>query len=221
MPAPLRIGLLHPQRAWVEALEQLVTHGLGLPVTVAHTSLDWVLGAVQRGDVDVVLVGVEDRSSGREQVERLLATSPPPRVIALSESQDPDLVTAAVRAGAKGWVRPTASARELADAIQGVARGETWLPPDLTTLVLERLLTGERQQAVSKDALADLSARELEILGCLTEGMTRAEIAERFTLSPHTVRTHINHILRKLDAHSTLAAVLVMRRSRLPEQRQG
>lgn len=205
----------------MEALEQLVTRGLHLPVTVAHTSIEWVVGAVERGEVDVVLIGVGPGSFGREHVERLRATRPQPKVIALSESADPDLVTSIIRAGANGWLRPTASARELEAAIRGVAREETWLPPDLTTVVLQRLLTEERQQTTASDALADLSPRELEILECLAQGMPRAEIAERFTLSPHTVRTHINHILRKLDAHTTLAAVLVMRKARLPEQRRG
>lgn len=217
---PVRVAVLHSQRAWVEALEQLVGVGLGLTVTVAHTSPEWVHGAVERGEVDVVLLGL-DGTFGPQHVQALRALKPQPDVIVISDQDDADLVVATVRAGAAGWLRPTATSRELEQMVQGVVRGEAWLPPDLTAVVLEHLLKGEQQRTASVDALSELSPRELEVLECLAQGMSRADIAERYTLSPHTVRTHINHILRKLDAHTTLAAVLVMRRARIPQQRSS
>ena len=67
--------------------------------------------------------------------------------------------------------------------------------------------------------LAVLSAREREILECLAQGMTRAQIVERFTLSPHTVRTHIGHVLTKLEVHNTLSAVSIARRAGLAARR--
>jgi DNA-binding CsgD family transcriptional regulator len=78
-------------------------------------------------------------------------------------------------------------------------------------VLLESLLTGERDQKRADDALSVLSVREREILDCLAQGMTRAQIVERFTLSPHTVRTHINRILTKLGVHNTLSAVSIAR----------
>ena len=69
-----------------------------------------------------------------------------------------------------------------------------------------------------------LSAREREILECLALGMTRTQIVERFTLSPHTVRTHIGHVLTKLEVHNTLSAVSIARKAGLaargPERRR-
>lgn len=59
--------------------------------------------------------------------------------------------------------------------------------------------------------IGSLSAREIDILSCLVEGMSRQDIADRYVLSTHTVRTHINNLLRKLDVHSTLAAVSIAR----------
>ena len=57
--------------------------------------------------------------------------------------------------------------------------------------------------------------REREILECLAQGMTRTQIVERFTLSPHTVRTHIGRVLTKLEVHNTLSAVSIARKAGL------
>ena len=129
---------------------------------------------------------------------------------------DPELVTAAVRAGARGWLSPATCARELVQGLHAVTHGQTWLPPLLTTAVLDRLLTEEKVRGESQSSVARLSPRELEILNCLAAGMTRREIGESFHLSQHTVRTHINHILRKLEVHSTLAAVSIVNKARVP-----
>lgn len=217
---PVRVAVLHGQRAWLEALERLVEVGIGQPVAVAHTTLEWVKSAVARGEVDLVLLGM-DSTFGPEHVAELRALEPRPAVVVISEAIDPDLLVATIRAGASGWLRPSASARELEQAMLGVARGETWLPPDLTSVVLQRLLSDERRRTDSTDQLSALSSRELEVLECLAQGLPRPEIADRLTLSSHTVRTHINHILRKLDVHTTLAAVLVLRQTRIPGQRSG
>ncbi|MGH3413556.1 MAG: LuxR C-terminal-related transcriptional regulator [Marmoricola sp.] len=214
MGLPLRIALLHPQQTWVESLESMLQQqGPGLDVVMAHTDFDWVRSSVDRGEVDVVLVGVDRGTLAPAHVERLRQGKARPAVVVISESTDGELLASFVRAGVRGWLRPTVTARRLEEVIRGVAAGETWLPHDLTTVVLERLLTIEQDRADSSDALAALSPRELEILDCLARGMTRGEIAARYLLSPHTVRTHINHVLRKLGVHTTLAAVAVARRA--------
>ena len=211
---PLRLAVLHPKRIWAETLESLFHLRTDVDVVVAHTSWDWVRGAVARGDVDVVLIGLGDGEFEPTHLERLREGWPGLAIVVISESNDPALVAAAVRAGARGWLRPTASARELLQALHGVANGQTRIPPELTTMVLDVLLNAERSRVTSQLAIEKLSTREVEILECLARGMTRAEIGERFLLSKHTVRTHINHVLRKLDVHSTLAAVSVVNKSR-------
>jgi DNA-binding CsgD family transcriptional regulator len=82
------------------------------------------------------------------------------------------------------------------------------------TSVLDALL---EREAVGEDdsALGALSSREREVLACLVQGLARQEIAARLSVSPHTIRTHINNLLRKLDVHTTLAAVSIARQSGL------
>jgi DNA-binding NarL/FixJ family response regulator len=215
---PIRLALLHPQRTWAETVESLLGSRYDVDVVIAHTDWNWVCGAVSRGDVDVVLVSLGDGGFEPSHVERLKAACPSLAVMVVSEPGDPDLVTAAVRAGARGWLSPATSARELVQGLRAVTIGETWLPPLLTSAVLDRLLTQERVRVQSQSSVARLSPRELEILNCLAAGMTRREIGESFQLSQHTVRTHINHILRKLGVHSTLAAVSIVNKARVPGQ---
>jgi DNA-binding NarL/FixJ family response regulator len=211
---PLRLAVLHSQRTWAETLESLLQLRTDVDVVMAHTSWDWVRGAVARGDVDVVLISLGDGEFEPTDLEQLREVWPGLAIVVISESTDPAFVTAAVRAGARGWLRPTVSANELVQALHGVADGQTLLPPELTTVLLDCLLTTEQTRVSSQRAIERLSAREVEILECLARGMTRAEISERYRLSQHTVRTHINHVLRKLDVHSTLAAVSIVNKSR-------
>jgi DNA-binding NarL/FixJ family response regulator len=211
----LRLALLHPQRIWAETLESMLRSWPGIEVVLAHTTYKWTLGAVARGDVDLVLIGLDGGIVAPQHVRDLRHAWPGLAVVVISGSTDPDLAASLVRAGVRGWVRPTASSRELVRTLHGVRSGETWLTPDVTTAVLESLLNAENTRATSQLAISKLSAREVEILDCLARGMTRDEIGQRFMLSPHTVRTHINHVLHKLGVHSTLAAVSLANKSRM------
>jgi DNA-binding NarL/FixJ family response regulator len=208
--------MLHHQRTWAETVEGLLDARFDVEVVVSHTDWNWVCGAVSRGDVDVVLVSLGDGGFDPSHVSRLKEACPGVAVVVVSEPGDPDLVTAAVRAGARGWLSPATSAGELVQGLHAVTHGQTWLPPLLTSAVLDRLLTEERVRGESQSSVARLSPRELEILNCLAAGMTRREIGESFHLAQHTVRTHINHILRKLEVHSTLAAVSIVNKARVP-----
>lgn len=124
-------------------------------------------------------------------------------------------MTAAMSAGIRGWVEPTTSPDDLVRVLHGVARGETWYPPALLTSVIESLLDDRESRDRTQTVLSTLSARELEILVSLAQGKSRPEIADALTISPNTVRTHINNLLRKLDVHSVLAAVAVARQAGL------
>ena len=210
------IALLHPQGAWVEALECLLLDRPDVDVVIAHTSPDWVRGALEHG-VDVLVLGVSEErrvpdrptSSGSGLTESAWGSSSSATPPTASSSSLPS-----ARVRARGWSPPPGSTSSCR-AIHGVFRGETCVPPALLTVLLETLLTSERTKQQAQDALSVLSTRERQILECLAQGMTRKQIAERFTLSPHTVRTHINHVLTKLGVHTTLSAVSIARKALL------
>ena len=218
---PVRIALLHPQGAWVEALEWLLLQRDDVDVVMAHTSPDWVRGSLERR-VDVLVVALWEADGFRpEDIVELRRQWPGLAVVVVSDSSDTEVFVATFRAGARAWVRASTSVEELMRVVHGVVRGETSVPPDLLTVLLQALLTSEGVKEQAQDALAVLSAREREILECLAQGMTRAQIVERFTLSPHTVRTHIGHVLTKLEVHNTLSAVAIARKAGLSARRPG
>lgn len=215
-PAPLKVVIRHPMRTWADALERLLAPRRDIEVVTSQTSSSWVHHAVVNERADILLTFLDGAGEQLEtELEELFAENEGLGVVVLSDSRDQEVLCGAVRAGVRGWVEPTASLDHLVRVLHGVARGETWFPPALLTALLQSLLDDRGGSEEVNPALSALSAREREVLACLVQGMSRAAIADQLSLSPHTVRTHINNLLRKLDVHSTLAAVSVARQAGL------
>lgn len=214
----LKVVIGHPMRTWADALERLLSPRWDIEVVTAHTKPSWVRNAVITHQADILLTYAEAPAGDlEERLRELLEHAPGLGIVVISDSRDRVLLRTAIRAGVRGWVEPTSSLDHLVRVLHGVARGETWYPPALMTPVLDSLLGDDEARDRKSSALAPLSERELEILACLAQGLTRREIAERLTLSPHTVRTHINNLLHKLNVHSVLAAVSIARQSGIRE----
>jgi DNA-binding NarL/FixJ family response regulator len=211
------VALLHPKQALVDALQVLLAPQADIEVVAAHTDLDWIRLAVAAGDVNVLLIDGNDHAEDPTVIADLRSASTGLGVVVIADADESPSLAEAVRAGVRGWVGRDASVDDLVKVIRGVHRGETWFPPAFTTRLLDDLLAGERLRREAWGELESLSSRELEVLRCLMNGMTRQQIAERFVLSPHTVRTHVNNLLRKLHVHSTLAAVSIARQAGLNE----
>jgi len=210
------VAVVHPLRMWVEALEAVLVPQSGLEPVAAHRDPRWIHRAVAEGQVDVVVLGLE-ASEGPEPVRALRRQRSDVGVLVISDSDDPRFIAEVVRAGARGYFAHDCRLGELVHAIHGIHRGETWMRPRHVSRLVEGLLPAVPTVREEPDRLAALTEREREILQCLARGMGRQEIAERFRLSPNTVRTHIHHVLLKLEVHSTLAAVSVLRQ--MPEGR--
>lgn len=158
--------------------------------------------------VDVMLLDA-DLPGGGELLRADSFGSEPLCVIMLSGSAEPERILAAVRAGAAGWVRKDESIKHLLRVVSGVTRGETWVPPSELSRVF-RLLFEQQNQNAADDKLAVLTAREREVLAHLADGAGRKEVAERLHLSPNTVRSHMQSLMRKLGVHSALEAVALI-----------
>jgi DNA-binding NarL/FixJ family response regulator len=163
--------------------------------------------------VDVVLLDADLADNAAFRLGRELSQAPEaPSMVFLSHSNDPERIVRAIEVGAVGWVRKDESVDRLIYVIRGVARGETWLPPDQTGEVL-RLLMRRSDQADNSDEqfLALLTGRERDVLSCLAEGRRRGDVAEHLHLSPNTVRTHLQNLMAKLGVHTALEAVALTR----------
>ncbi|AXK36518.1 DNA-binding response regulator [Streptomyces armeniacus] len=153
------------------------------------------------------------QTGGIALVGRVRAEYPAMRTVVLAERDDPRHAAAALQAGAAGWVAKDCSLSRLLQVIRGVLKDETHLPPALLTGVLRELTATRKHRTESERLVEALTPREHEVLRCMVAGLGRKAVAERLYLSPHTVRTHMQNVLGKLEVHSTLAAVALARRA--------
>ena len=174
-------------------------------VAVAKASSGPTLG----GCADIVLL---DADLGGDTMNLLCDanSSPRTRAVMLSRSSEPERIVAAIQAGAAAWIRKDESVEYLLEALRGIARGQTWLPAAETGNVLSLLL--HQQASRNDEPPARLTVRERQVLDCLASGAGRSEAAARLNISVNTVRTHMQNIMTKLGAHSTLEAIAMVRR---------
>jgi DNA-binding NarL/FixJ family response regulator len=199
------------ERVFAEALTCLLDGDGRLHVLPAVGTAE-ELDEVVREDVpDVAIVGSTLATTGG------YVTAPPwaddegsTRVLVVAAETRLEDVAAALQAGICGWVARDATADELREAVLAVARGDIHLPATQLTAVL-RLLAGRDTGRRQREALATLTSRERDVLGCMVIGLNRAEMSRRLFLSPNTVRTHMQNVLRKLEVHSSLAAAAYAR----------
>lgn len=143
-----------------------------------------------------------DRGRAIAALAAFLAARPGARVLAFTSDVGPLAVEAALEAGCLGVVPKTASAEALVAGVRAVATGDRHLHPRALAAMLHR-----RQANEVLKAMRPLSAREVNVLQLVADGRSNAEIADALGLSDATVKTHVAHILRKLDATDRAHAV--------------
>jgi len=150
---------------------------------------------------DVVLIDVHmPDGGGRAVIERVGATAPDIRFLAISVSDAAEDVISVIRAGARGYVTKTISGPELADAIRRVADGDAVFSPRLAGFVLDAF-AGPETPVVDPE-LDQITAREREVLRLIARGYAYKEIARQLEISVKTVETHVSAVLRKLQLSS-------------------
>ncbi len=161
------------------------------------------LDLIQQVHPDVVLMDVNmPRMDGIQTMQTLRSRHADVRVLMLTISQDDEDLLGAIQAGADGYLLKNTEPEELRRSIQRVAQGQGVLSPEVTATILK---AAARRGTPDSDGL--LSDRELEVLACLAEGQTTLQIASKLFISENTVKTHIRHILEKLEAANRTEAV--------------
>ena len=140
----------------------------------------------------------------------------PVNILLLSMYSDEGLIRRALQSGVKGYVLKTAVSEELIRAIHAVARGETYLSLEVSTLVLEDTVHPRRTE--SDDPLDQLSPREKEILQLIAEGLTSMKIAESLSISEKTVEKHRASLMEKLNVHNLAGLVRLAVKYRLVDK---
>jgi len=144
---------------------------------------------------------------GLEATRRIRAADPAARVLILTTFDLDEYVYEALRAGASGFVLKDDPAEQLLTAIRTVAGGEALLSPAITRRVIERFAS--IPQPRHQKELEELTERELDVLRLIARGLSNVEIGQELYISDTTVKTHITHILQKLDLRDRVQAVVL------------
>jgi DNA-binding NarL/FixJ family response regulator len=164
------------------------------------------LDIVRRIRPDVLLLDVNmPGMSGVDVVRELhsMAKSERPHILMLTISKNEEDLLGAIAAGADGYLLKNAEPDELRRAILLVSQGMSVLSPQVTRQVLRAAMSGDAGRVSD----SGLSAREMEVLSCLAQGKTTMQIAAELYISENTVKTHVRHILEKLEASNRAEAV--------------
>ena len=160
------------------------------------------LEVIQRTKPDIALIDVNMPEMGGVETVEALQKVETLRIVMLTISKHDDDLFGAIAAGAHGYLLKNSEPEELRRAILLVADGKSVLSPEVTGRVLKAV-----SNARGMPSEIGLSKREMEVLDCLAVGKTSAQIASDLFITENTVKTHVRHILEKLEAANRAEAV--------------
>ncbi|HKH45575.1 MAG TPA: response regulator transcription factor [Thermoanaerobaculia bacterium] len=205
----LRLFISDPHHLFRECLAVALKRDKRFDVIDRTASGMALLEKLAQHAADVLVLGADVLDGELIRLTRdISALFPGLRILILGRAESDDPVVDCLLAGAGGFLPRDQSLAEVAAAIEVVARGEKVCPPQVMRLLFARLgeLGRERKRRQRLEVL-ELSAREMEILRLIADGLTNQEIASRLYLSVHTVKNHVHRILDVLGVHSRWGAV--------------
>ncbi|WP_195210239.1 response regulator [Actinomarinicola tropica] len=202
----IRLMLADDHRMLREGLRRSMTeHGFD----VVGEASDGAEAVDMAGELrpDVILMDVTmPELDGVEATRLVKAANPAVRVIMLTMHADQEVLAAAIRSGASGYLVKDCSTEEIADAIRSAVSGETTLSPALAASMLDEVRRLDAPHEAEEDRI--VTKREEEVLQLIADGCSTPEVAERLYISQKTVKNHLASIYQKLDARDRTQAVL-------------
>ncbi len=186
----------------------------------AGTALDGLRRiAATKPDVALVDLMLPD-GDGLDVCRGIKAKIPGVSCLILTSYSNDDVLLAAIRADAAGFLLKRTAGADLVRSIRIVAAGGSLIDPTLTGRLLERLRTGRIDDG-DGSALKDLSPQERRLLDHLSEGLTNRQIAERMNLAEKTVKNYVSNLLRKLNMSSRTEAAVFVTNLRADRERRS
>lgn len=163
---------------------------------------------------DVVLMDVRMPVMDGLEAARLIiatnvATGRSTRVLMLTTFDADDYVYQALKVGASGFLLKDALAQELLQAVRVVASGESLLAPKVTRKLIEKYVQDGPRQVLSREPVAALTEREVEVMTLVGQGLSNQEIAQQLFIAQQTVKTHVSKILSKLELRDRVQMVVL------------
>jgi two-component system, NarL family, nitrate/nitrite response regulator NarL len=201
----MRVLIIDDQKLFAEAIRSaLSSNGHGMEVLPVATTAMEGLAAAQANRPDVVLVDmILPDGTGIELGEQILESCPGAVVVAVTALSDARMLREAIKVGFHGYLTKDTSIMRFVESIKSAVNGQVVLPHRLAARAAGQKSVEERDAELLADQLTD---RERDVLSLLVKGARSDEIARWLSISPNTVRTHIQNILTKLQVHSRLEA---------------
>jgi DNA-binding NarL/FixJ family response regulator len=213
---PLRVVLADDQVLFREGLRALLATQPSIEVVGEAENGEQVLRIVTEQHPDVVLMDVRmPIMDGVAATRRLKSDHANLQIILLTTFDDDEYVFEGLRAGAIGYLLKDAPVKQLIEALQMAARGETFLQPSIAAKLVAELKRQTASPASASTLIEPLTSREIEILRSVASGHSNREIAEQFVITEGTVKNHMTSILGKLGVRDRTQAVLKAQELRL------
>lgn len=205
----LRVLLVEDHQVVAEGLAALLEEYPDLQIVGWAPSVAATEAAISGTPVDVALVDFRlPDGSGADAAAAIRAHQPDTAIVVLSVDDSDDAMTAAVEAGASGYLLKSAPSNDVVNAIRRAAHGETLIASQrlVELLTRRRAIAGKREE--QERIRSTLTPREMEILTLMARGLDNRAIAAELHIEYTTVRSHVHRVLQKLGARSQLEAVI-------------
>ena len=198
----IRLFLVDDHEVVRSGLRMLLENEEDVEIVGEAGTAEEALRLISKLSPDVVLmdIGLPDRS-GIDAAREIKEITPETAIVALTIHEDEEYFFKMIEAGASGYVPKRAAPNELLTAIRTAATGEVYLYPSLAKLLVKDYFSQDQQARTGRTG-DNLTPRENEVLAHLADGATNIEIAETLGISPKTVASHRENIMRKLNLHS-------------------
>lgn len=197
--------------------QPLIRAGLRM-IVESQSDLVWVgeagdgetaIALAEQQHPDIMLTDIRMPGlDGIGAIDGIRRASPWTRIVMLTTFDLDRYVYAALRAGASAFLLKDAGPEQILTAIRQVAQGDLLLAPALTRRLIEQYVARPQPDVGTRDPLRSLTDRERDVLICLAEGLSNAEIGSRLHVSEGTAKTHVSRILYKLGLRDRVQAVI-------------
>jgi DNA-binding NarL/FixJ family response regulator len=210
----IRVLLVDDQELVRTGFRMILADEQGIEVVGEAANGRDAIAAAARLDPDVIVMDIRmPIMDGVEATRRLAGGedgSIGPRILVLTTFDADEHVVDAIRAGASGFLLKDVTPADFVRAIRVVAAGDALIAPSVTRRLLDRFARLPLpSDGTHREDLANLTDRELEVLKLVAEGLSNREIAERLVLAEPTVKTHVSHLLLKLDLRDRAQLVVL------------